>query len=49
MLSYTDTEQEEMTEQEAVESERYFKVRRRHYQNYCDFMEEITNGNIIRN
>mgnify|MGYP000156850434 CR=1 FL=1 len=47
MLSYTDTEQEEMTEQEAVESERYFKVRR-HYQNYCDFMEEITNGNIIR-
>ena len=48
MLSYTDTEQEEMTEREVVESERYFKVRRRHYKNYCDFMEEITNGNIIR-
>ena len=48
MLSYTDIEQEEMTEREAVESERYFKVRRRHYQNYCDVMEEITNGNIIR-
>ena len=25
MLSYTDTEQEEMTEREVVESERYFK------------------------
>lgn len=47
MCEYVE-EAEEITDQEAVERERYSKVRRRHYQNYCDFMEEITNGNIIR-
>ena len=47
MYEYAE-EAQEITDQEAVESERCFKVRRRHYQNYCDFMEEITNGNIIQ-
>ena len=47
MYKYTE-ELEEITDQEAAEKDRYFRVRKRHYQNYCDFMEEITNGNIIR-
>ena len=46
---YKHTEElEEITDQEADEKDRYFRVRKRHYQNYFDFMEEITNGNIIR-
>lgn len=47
MYEYAE-EPEEITDKEAVEKQRYFSVRKRHYQNYCDFMEEITNGNIIR-
>ncbi|PWJ49319.1 hypothetical protein [Faecalicatena contorta] len=34
-------------EEEEDEQERRFKVRKRHYNNYCDYMEEIINGNII--
>lgn len=46
---YKHTEElEEITDQEAAEKDRYFRVCKRNYQNYCDFMEEITNGNIIR-
>lgn len=41
-------ETEETSDQEVIEKQRYFRVRKRHYQNYCDFMKEITNGNIIR-
>lgn len=42
-------ETEETSYQEVIEKQRYFRVRKRNYQNYCDFMEEITNGDIIRN
>ena len=47
MYGYTE-EAEETSDKEVIEKQRYFRVRKRYYQNYCDFMEEITSGNIIR-